>query len=414
MVTDFGIAQMVTAPDSEMTSSDIIMGTVAYMSPEQKISSTNVDQTTDIYAVGVMLYEILAGKKPQGAFKLPSEVKPDIAAAFDQIVLKCLAQEPKDRYQRAVELKDAILNAMNHGESQVKTDSISLTGSDSFLGKCRYLDTIKETRFGSTILVENGVNKRLYVIKKHNKGEAGRKEAKILASLKHRNIINIHGSGGDNKSTVIIVEYAQGGSLAERMVRKYNWEKAFDIIMAVAQGLNHAHKNNIVHGNLRPSNILFDSEEVVKITDFGLPAHYQNPRKKNWYVPPERKQTRQGDIYALGVIAHQLLTGRNPSYDTGSNLCLNDVQMELPEDIQRMLGKLLAIRVTRRYKSCEEFLVEWDEFQEQRRLRREQPRFESSSPEPSPSKNNLWIYVAVGAGIIVSALAALYFSGVFN
>jgi len=411
MVSDFGIAQIVTAPDSELTSSDIIMGTVAYMSPEQKVSSTNVDQTTDLYAVGVMLYEILVGKKPQGHFKLPSENNPRISPEFDQIILKCLAQEPKDRYQRAVELKDDLLNAMNHEDSQSKTDSFSLNGADSFLGKCRFLDTIKETRYGSTILVENRVNKKLYVIKKHEKGEAGRKEATILGTLKHENIIEICGSGGNNRSTVIITEYAQGGSLAERMVRKYSWDKAFEIIVPVAAGLHHAHKNNLVHGNLRPSNILFDSNEMVKLTDFGLPAHYDNPRKKNWYSAPERKKSRQADIYALGVIAHQLITGRNPSYDTASNLCLDDVHMELPEDVEHMLSKLLAIRVSRRYMSCEELLLDWEEFQQQRQQRQKKSAFDEKPSPTSAPNNRIWLYVTVGGGILLGALAFLYFSG---
>ncbi|UCE24254.1 MAG: serine/threonine protein kinase [Candidatus Zixiibacteriota bacterium] len=408
LVSDFGIAQMVCAPDSEMTSSDIVMGTLSYMSPEQKISSTNVDQTTDIYAVGIMLYEILVGKKPLGHFKLPSEINSQLPIEFDSIILKCLAQEPKDRYQRAVELKDAILNVINHDDSASRTQEMSLNGADSFLGKCRYLDTIKETRFGSTILVENRVNKKLYVIKKHEKGEAGRKEAKILGTLKHDNIIDIYGSGGDNKSTVIIIEYAQGGSLAERMVRRYDWEKAFQIVLAVASGLHHAHKNNIVHGNLRPSNILFDADEVIKITDFGLPAHYENPRKKNWYMPPERKKSRQGDIYSLGVIAHQMITGRNPSYDTASNLCLHDVQMNLPEAVQHMLDKFLAIRVTRRYASCEEFLVEWEAYDQDRQARRNKKSFEPAPLEAPRKKMPVWMYAVIGAGVLAGVFATLY------
>ncbi len=414
MVTDFGIAQMVTTVDSEVTASDIIMGTLSYMSPEQKLSSTNVDQTTDIYAVGVMLYEILVGKKPLGHFKLPSELNTEIKKEFDEIVLKCLAQEPKDRYQHAVELKDAILNTMNHEEASTKTDEFSLTGADSFLGKCRYLDTIKETRFGSTILVENRVNKNLYVIKKHSKGEVGRKEAKILRSLKHENIVNIYGSGGDNKETVIITEYAQGGSLADRMVRRYDWQKAFEIILAVASGLDHAHKNNIVHGNLRPSNVLFDASEVIKITDFGLPAHYDNPRKKNWYNPPERKKSRQGDIYSLGVIAHQMVTGRNPSYDTGGQLILNDVQLELPDAVMEMLHKFLAIRVTRRYKSCAEFLAEWDEFDSGRKERSKRPVFADEPMPANEKKFSVWMWVSIAGGTLIGLFMALYLAGVFN
>ncbi len=412
-VADFGIAQIVGTPEGEVTSSDVIMGTLAYMSPEQKISSTNVDQTTDIYAMGIILYEILTGKKPMGRFKMPSELNENINSAFDDIVMRCLAQEPTERYQTAVDLKNDILNAMNKSNNTRSTEDYSLNGSESFIGKCRYLDTIKETKFSSTILVENKINKRLYIIKKHNKGEAGRKEAKLLSTLKHKNIINIFGSGGDNKSTVVISEYAPGGSLADRMVRKYEWHKAADIILQVALGLDFAHKNNIVHGNLRPSNILFDVEENVKLSDFGMPIHYDAPQKKNWYSPPERKISRQGDIYGMGVIFHQLVTGRNPQYDAGDNLLLDDVRMDLPEDVATMLSKLLAIRVPFRYKTCEEFLLDWDDFESRRKRANAQAHI-PVVPESSTGKLPLWAYLLFGAGLIIVIATVLYFTGTFK
>ncbi|MBN1212315.1 MAG: protein kinase [candidate division Zixibacteria bacterium] len=413
-VADFGIAQIVGTPEGEMTSSDVIMGTLAYMSPEQKVSSTNVDQTTDLYAIGIILYEILTGKKPLGRFKMPTELNPKINAAFDDIIMKCLAQEPAERYQTAVDLKNDILNVLNNQNTTGKTDDYSLNGSESFIGKCRYLDTIKETKFSSTILVENKVNKKLYIIKKHNKGEAGRKEAKLLSSLKHKNINNIFGSGGDNKSTVIISQYAPGGSLAERMVRKYDWQKAIGIILQVASGLDFAHKNNVIHGNLRPSNILFDAEEVVKLTDFGMPIHYDAQNKKNWYSPPERKQSRQGDIYGMGVIFHQLLTGRTPRYDAGDNLWLDDVRMEFPEEIYDMLTKLLAIRVPFRYKSCEEFLLDWEDYEHRRykhKSRTEQPVSEDNAGQ---GKIPVWAYILFGLGLIAVIFTVLYFTGTFR
>ena len=414
LVADFGIAQIISTPESEMTSTDVVMGTLAYMSPEQKLSSTNVDQTTDIYAAGIMLYEILCGKKPLGHFKLPSEINPSLGTEYDGIIQKCLAQEAKDRYQTAVELKDAILNASGEQHGAEKTDEFSVSGSKSFMGKCRYLDTIKETRYSSTILVENKLNKRLYVIKKHSKGEAGCKEANVLKSLRHKNIINVHGSGGDKKSTVIIVEYAQGGSLADRMVRKYDWEKGMKIILDVAAGLDFAHKNNIVHGDLRPSNILFDAEDCVKLTDFGMPIHYDGPKKKNWFSPPERKKSRQGDIYGMGVILHQLLTGRNPSYDSGNNVRFDDVRGSIPPEIRDMLSKLLAIRVSYRYKTCEEFLLDWEDFETRCKERRARRAVKVRAVVPTPKKVPGWAYALVGVGIAGLVLVALYFSGVFS
>ena len=415
MVADFGIAQILGAPDMEMTSCDVIMGTLSYMSPEQKVSSTNVDQTTDIYAIGVILYEILVGKKPLGHFKLPSELVPNLHKGFDTMILKCLAQEPMDRYQQAVELKDAILDIIKHNESRDRSDEFAVNGSDSFMGKCRYLDTIKETSFSSTILVENRISKQLYVIKKHSRGEVGRKEAKLLSSVKHKNIIDIFGSGGDRKSTVIITEYARGGSLADRMVRNYNWKKAFKIILEVAAGLDHAHRNNIVHGNLRPSNILFDADEVVKICDFCMPAHYDRGQKKNWYSPPERKQSRQGDIYAMGVILHQMITGRNPSYDKAGNLHLNDVEMELPEDVANIMRKLLAIRVPHRYKTGQELLLDYEDFTQRRQDRLAKRFVENPLPKPAPkSKFPVWGYGLLLLGFLAGMFSTLWITGFFK
>ena len=327
LITDFGIAQIVGNTDGEQTSTSIVMGTVAYMSPEQKVSSRDVDQTTDIYAVGVMIYEILCGKKPLGHFKAPSEINPDISKKFDQIVYKCMAQDRKDRYQTAVALKDALLNAMDGGKTSGSED-LAEVGSDSFMGKCKHLDTIKETRYNSTILVENQSNNKLYIIKKHSRGEAGRKEAKLLTSLRHKNIINIYASGGDKKNTIVISQYAQGGSLADRMAKRYEWQEAFDIGVQIAEGLDFAHKKNITHGNLRPSNILLDSEEMVKLADFGMPPHYaDNGTRKNWFGPPERKVSKLGDIYSLGVIIHHLLMGQKPSYTNGSQLYLKGLRL---------------------------------------------------------------------------------------
>ena len=412
-VADFGIAQIVGTADSEMTSSDMIMGTLSYMSPEQKVSSTNVDQTTDIYAIGVIIYEILLNRKPLGRFKMPSEIDPTMDVRFDTIIQKCLAQEAKDRYQSAAELKNAILEAIGGYGSDRSADEFAVGGVESFVGHCHYLDTIKESSFGSTILVENKVSKRLYVIKRHEKGESGRKEAKLLSSLKHKNIINILGSGGDHRHTVIISDYAQGGSLAERMVRKYNWKKAIAIILKMAAGLDFAHKNNIVHGNVRPSNVLFDAEEEIKLIDFGLPEHYDTPGK-NWYQPPERKQSRAGDIYSVGVIFHQMLTGRNPTHDSSGKLRIDDIERQIPEEIATMLSRLLGIRVSHRYTALGELLLDYDQFQQRLQEARQREKIVSAEPEEPKKQLPLWMFAAAGAGVLVVIALILYFAGVLS
>ncbi|MCX6834191.1 MAG: protein kinase, partial [candidate division Zixibacteria bacterium] len=414
MVADFGIAQIVSSGDADVTSSDLVMGTLAYMSPEQKVSSTNVDQTTDIYALGVIIYEILVGKKPLGRFKMPSELDSKIPPEYDVIVQKCLAQEPKDRFQTAEELKIAILNVIGGGKSQKSASDYSVADVESFVGNCQYLDTIKESKFASTILVENKVSKKLYVIKKHTRGEVGRKEAKLLTTLKHPNIINILGSGGDLKHTVVVSEYAQGGCLAERMVRRYDWEKAMKIGLQIAAGLDFAHKNNIIHGDVRPSNVLFDIADVAKICDFGLPVHYDASGKKNWYCPPERKPSRQGDIYAVGVILHQLMASRNPAYDAGGNLRLDDVAGQIPDEIQKILSKLLAVRVSHRYTTMAEMQLDYDDFNQRRQIAQRRQQTAVVQPQEVKKRVPAWALVSAGAALVITILVILYFSGAFK
>jgi len=358
LLADFGIAHIPKKSKSDMTCSDVVMGTMAYMSPEQKISATRVDNTSDIYSVGVMIYEILLGRRPGGRFKLPTELNPKIPKKFDDVISKCLAQEQKDRYQKAVELKDELLEVMNAGEKK-GMEKKGGNGVNSFIGKCDFLDTLKETRYSNTMLVENRESHELYVIKKNSRGSAGLKEARMLSSLNNEHIIKIFGAGGDNMNLIIVMEYANGGSLADRMVQKYSFDDAMKVILPVAEALDFAHKNGIVHGNIRPSNILFTSDEAVKVTDFGLPPHY-NLMEKNWYAAPEKRVSTQGDVYGMGVILFRLIFGKNPVHDRSNNLFMGHLDVKLPAGFDKVLEKLLAIRVANRYKSIEEFLVDWD------------------------------------------------------
>lgn len=103
---DFGISKLMA--DTKLTSTSVIMGTPNYMSPEQRKDSSNVDARTDIYSVGVMLYEILAGDLPSGMAKPASQITRDVPPMLDPIVAKCLETDPNKRYQSVQELRSAL------------------------------------------------------------------------------------------------------------------------------------------------------------------------------------------------------------------------------------------------------------------------------------------------------------------
>jgi len=104
-VADFGLARPVGEDASVITSTPQIMGTPAYMAPGQKLG--HADHRSDIYALGVMLYEMLTGKRPSSIFDPPS-VKVQVDVRLDQVVLKALQQEPERRYQEASEMKQDV------------------------------------------------------------------------------------------------------------------------------------------------------------------------------------------------------------------------------------------------------------------------------------------------------------------
>ncbi len=363
LVADFGIAQILDKDTIDRTNTGMVMGTLAYMSPEQKISSRDIDRTTDIYAIGVILYEILTTRKPMGNFKPPSKVLPGAPDKLDSIVMKCLEQDRKDRFQTAVELKDSLLSVMYDTDVASRTPKESVAPSmKNFVGNCSFLDTIKETTYGATYLVENKADGKLYVIKKMLKREMGLREAKILARLTHPNIIKVHGAGGDSSKNVIVTEYAQGGSLADRLVKPYPIKEAAEIFRQIAEGLSFAHKNKIVHGNLRPSNILFDPNNTVKLVDFALPAHYLTG-KTNWYDAPERTKSKASDVYSAGVILHELLYNRRPQFDRYGRMLRDSAEDKVPEPVSLLLRKMLLKDPTRRLSSFDEVLAVLDKIQ---------------------------------------------------
>ncbi|MFQ5607087.1 MAG: protein kinase [Candidatus Zixiibacteriota bacterium] len=414
-VADFGIAHLAGAPDGEATSANIVMGTMAYMSPEQKLSSTNVDHTTDIYAVGVMLYEALLGQKPLGKFKLPSEMNPKIPAGFDRIIERSLATDPNERYQSAVAFKDELLDLVSSHSQQSKSDPArgAVRGVEGIVGKCRFLDTIRENAHGATYLVEEAQSKKLIVIKRSNQGKSGLREAQRLAKLSHENIATILGAGGDGDKTVVVMEYAPGGSLADRLVRKYSWKETFELGAKLAGALSAAAQQAIVHGNLRPSNVLFDESDTPKLTDFGMPAHYTT--RRNWYAPPEKGSSSRGDVYALGVILHQMIFGKTPSYTRNGEIFLDAPPSRVPARVIDILKRLLALQCAERYQSPDEFLDAWREFDLS--MGGSESAKSRSAVMEKPKKGHLtgagMFVIGLGLGMIIG-IAIAYFADLFG
>lgn len=109
-IADFGIAALESTDSAlaTLTVDQSAIGTMNYMSPEQRLDSHRVTSSTDIFSLGVILYEMLTGKLPVGHFKAPTMIRPDIPLGFDTIVHRCLAESPADRYPSAGQIRDEL------------------------------------------------------------------------------------------------------------------------------------------------------------------------------------------------------------------------------------------------------------------------------------------------------------------
>jgi serine/threonine protein kinase len=173
------------------------------------------------------------------------------------------------------------------------------------------------------------------------------REAQAAARLVHPNIVQVFDSGQDDRTGqyFIVMEYIEGASCAE-ILRDQRWvevDDALPIIEQACEGLHYAHRNGVVHRDVKPGNLLRSHEGEVKLADFGIAKATEQSSITQVgsvlgtaaYLAPEQARGEEAgpsaDLYALGVVTYQLISGRLP-YDATSltELALKQQQEEPP------------------------------------------------------------------------------------
>jgi polar amino acid transport system substrate-binding protein len=205
-------------------------------------------------------------------------------------------------------------------------------------------------------------------------------EVDVIAHLQHPHIIPVYDFGQHEDDFYIVMAYMRGGTLAERIDQSKDGLPGGEIIRLldlIADGLDYAHAKNIIHRDLKPNNILMDERDNPYIADFGLAKPTEGKIELTntmmtgtaAYMAPEiaryGKSTRRADIYALGVILFEMLTGHLPYQgDTPYNLLsahihqpipkLHDFRPDLPEAMQSVIDKAIAKEPEDRYATAKE------------------------------------------------------------
>jgi eukaryotic-like serine/threonine-protein kinase len=340
---DFGIAQFYEDDDAcGKTRTGLVMGTMPYMSPEQQVSSARVTFRSDIYSLGAVMYELFTGTKPLGRFNVPTDIVPSLPRPLEDLILRCMEADPDKRPCSADSIKDELLMLLHGAHLATAQKERASQGFASVKDKYALLDVITENRYGAVYLFEEKADHRLLVIRKRSSAGSGYTEAKLLTSLKHPNIVNVMGASRNEQIFIVVMEYLSGGSLNERLVKPHDVPAFVKTAREICAGMAFAHRNRIIHGNLRPSNILFSPSGQAAITDFGLEEHYVESRSDvNWYNAFREPRSIRADIFAAGIIFHQMLTGSLPPGVTKTPLRTPDTGT-VPLELQELVSSMIA------------------------------------------------------------------------
>jgi len=172
------------------------------------------------------------------------------------------------------------------------------------------------------------------------------REAKALANLTHTNIVKVLNYGTDEGQPYLVMDFIQGGTLKDAMTGILPWQKSAEILAPIARALDYVHQQNIVHQDIKPSNILLDEEFRPMLSDFGVVKLLEAKEGENAaaigvgvgtpdYMSPEQGMGKdvdfRADIYSLGVVFYEMVTGVKPFVaDTPMAVVIKHVTEEIP------------------------------------------------------------------------------------
>jgi serine/threonine-protein kinase len=250
------------------------------------------------------------------------------------------------------------------------------------VGKYRILSPLGSGGFGSVYLAEDTwIDKKVAIKVPHRQtldfGELLR-EPRLLASLSHPNIVSVLTAERQDDVFFIVMEYVPGDTLEGIIEREgaLDLARGLDYTCQIANAVDHAHAQGIIHRDLRPGNVLVTDQSVVKVADFGtsrfleIAAHGTTVIGSPPYMAPEQFQGKAvfaSDIYSLGVTMYQMLTGVLP-YEAPAPSDLEKLMRgelaspprlrnpKLPKAISDIVMKAMAPEITSRYQRASELL----------------------------------------------------------
>jgi serine/threonine protein kinase/tetratricopeptide (TPR) repeat protein len=419
---DFGLARSMEL--AGLTRTGVLMGTPDYMSPEQA-RAEKVDARSDLFSLGIIFFEMLTGQLPFRADTLMAkllqrvqqravavtEIDPTIPPGVSAVVSKCLEPDVTKRYQSIHELLDDLLGdtkTMGSASSSGSSSGASATagGAASGSSSMALAELGPGSQFGpryriESVIGEGGMGKvykahdsdldrtvalklvRPELAKDASSLQRFKQELLLASRISHRNILRIHDLGEADGVKFISMAFVQGMDLHDLIAKqgRLPTQRAVNIAKQLAGALEAAHAEGVVHRDLKPRNVLIDVDDHIYVSDFGLAKSLDadktgmtrvgevlgTPR----YMSPEQAESKaadnRSDIYSLGIIFYEMLTGEVPfTGESSLQVMYQHVQQqpkdprllnpEMPEYLATVILKCLEKDPALRYQSAQELL----------------------------------------------------------
>jgi serine/threonine protein kinase len=378
-ITDFGLAKRLDSDSTALTRDGAVLGTASYMAPEQAEGRVReIGPAVDVYALGAILYELLTGRPPFQADswnrtvqqvlhdepERPTRLQPNLPRDLETICLKCLEKEPSRRYSSAGELANDLgrflkgqpvaavpLSERERLERLARREGYQIVGA------------IGSGPRSSVYHALEGPLKQAVALKVFRAGVCSREEwedwlhraAEVWSAITHPHIVPVRRATWWDDAPCLILEYVPHGSLTDKLAgQPYPIQRALRLVERLAEIVGYLHRQGVVHGNLKPTNVLLAADGIPRIADLplavGLLQRLHAVDERNaatlGYLAPELGREPAGeprpytDIYGLGVILYELLTGRPPFSGASAREVLEQVRSQDPVPPSRLNSKV--------------------------------------------------------------------------
>ncbi|MFZ9993046.1 MAG: serine/threonine protein kinase, partial [Opitutales bacterium] len=324
-------------------------------------------------------------------FDAETIMKTGIAGVIDQPAAGVTKVKTDGNIGQTMLIESADVAAiMKAAETHGKLDISTLNSGDIVEGRYKFIQRIGKGAFGTVLLFEDAVVGEKLILKFLNPTVSQDEEMmqrfvhelRYSRKITHPNVIRIYDFLQIRGNYAISMEYFPSHTLTSELTggKPMGTKRALRFAIDVTRGMTVAHNEGIVHRDLKPANVLINDEGLLKIVDFGVAAAHQEGdtqlTKTGYvigspkYMAPEqilgKKVDIRADVYSLGVILYELLTG-SPPYHRGDHMAVMyqhvqgravppiEANPELSQELSDAVMKAMAVDKTRRYQTMDEF-----------------------------------------------------------